>query len=97
MDATAAADPVLPTLIAAIIAAIAAVVAAGIVAWAALRAQSYKQLLRDVHDVVCEVLEKQLKASERGPVIANYVEERMRQIFREVLGEHPDRRRWYDR
>lgn len=76
-------------IVASVIAAVAALLAAGITAFVALRAQSYKQLLQDIEDIVDEGVGR----------TADAVRASVKRGVRDVLGHtgRGDSRRWYDR
>lgn len=89
MHVAAATSPLVPS----IIAAAAALIAAGIGAWAVFRTHTYEQLLKDIYAAVQEALDD----PQRALAVAQRLEHVMRRVLEEILGTHPDRRRWYDR
>ena len=83
--AAAASSALLP----AIVAAVGSVVSAVILALVAIRAQSAHEQLGEIRSIVEEELDDHGRAA--------LVDERVRKALREVLGEDPRSRRWYDR
>lgn len=81
-----------PALAPAIIAAASSVVSALLLAWVALRAQSAREQLEAIRRIVEEELHDQLDAKTRGLIISEWI----KRALREVLGEDPRNRRWYD-
>lgn len=72
----------------AIIAAAAGIVSTALLVWVALRAQSAKQLLEDIRQVV----EKELDDPGRRAIASDMV----KRALREVVGTDRRGRRWYD-
>lgn len=76
----------------AVIAAAGSVVSALLLAWVAVRAQSARQQLEEIRRIFEDAIEK----ATSDPARVALVNDRIKRALREVLGEDPRNRRWYD-